>query len=170
LPHLNIEIKARVEDPKTIRDELHSLGADFIGTDHQVDTYFNVNSGRLKLREGNIENHLIYYERDDVAEPKQSVVTLFKNPANSNLKEMLIKTLGVLTVVDKKREIYFINNIKFHIDEVRGLGTFFEIEVIDKDGSVGKDKLLDQCNYYLKVFSINKDKLVDKSYSDLLIR
>lgn len=169
MSHLNIEIKARIEDPKTIRDRLCSIGADFIGTDHQVDTYFNVKSGRLKLREGKIENHLIYYEREDVTGPKQSVVTLFKNPVNSNLKELLINALGEMVVVDKKREIYFINNVKFHLDEVLGLGTFFEIEAIDKDGSLGKDKLLDQCNYYLKEFGITKDKLIDKSYGDLLL-
>jgi adenylate cyclase class 2 len=168
LPHLNIEIKARIEDLKTIRDQLRSLGAVFKGVDHQVDTYFNVNSGRLKLREGNIENHLIYYLRENSAEPKESVVSLYENHAGSNLKDILTKSLGVFVVVDKRREIYFINNVKFHLDEVKGLGAFFEIEATDKDGSVGKDKLLDQCNYYLKIFSISKNKLVDKSYSDLL--
>lgn len=168
MSRLNIEIKARIDDPNTIRNQLCALGADFIGTDSQVDTYFNVKSGRLKLREGKIENHLIYYERDDVTGPKQSEVTLFKNSANSNLKVILIKSLGIMTVINKQREIYFIDNVKFHLDEVSGLGAFFEIEAIDKDGIIGKDKLLDQCNHYLKVFGIKKEALVDRSYSDLI--
>ena len=34
--------------------------------------------------------------------------------------------------MDKKREIYFIHNVKFHIDNVKNLGTFIEIEAIDE--------------------------------------
>lgn len=59
----NIEIKAKSTQQDKIRKILKDLGADFKGTDHQIDTYFNVVSGRLKLREGNIENALIHYER-----------------------------------------------------------------------------------------------------------
>ena len=57
----NIEIKARSANHEKIRDFLKSHGADFKGIDNQIDTYFKVNKGRLKLREGTIENHLIYY-------------------------------------------------------------------------------------------------------------
>ncbi|NDC79066.1 MAG: adenylate cyclase, partial [Chitinophagia bacterium] len=56
---LNVEIKARCGDPSGIRKFLLNQGADFIGTDHQRDTYFHVPTGRLKLRRGNIENALI---------------------------------------------------------------------------------------------------------------
>ena len=47
---LNIEIKARCQNIDRIRTLLNEAGAEFKGTDHQVDTYFKVNSGRLKLR------------------------------------------------------------------------------------------------------------------------
>ena len=76
MPHLNVEIKARCPNHQTIRDILQSRHADFRGTDDQIDTYFKVNYGRLKLREGNIENALIYYDREDQEGPKQSSVTL----------------------------------------------------------------------------------------------
>ena len=69
---LNIEIKARCPDAKAIRSILQSRKADFKGIDHQVDTYFKVPFGRLKLREGNIENNLIYYDREDKKGPKKS--------------------------------------------------------------------------------------------------
>jgi len=169
LPHLNIEIKARTTEQDRIREILKSNNADFKGVDHQVDTYFKVHSGRLKLREGNIENHLIYYERENIAGPKKSIVMLYKSNPDSNLKEILIKSLGVLAEVDKRREIYFIGNVKFHLDNVVGLGTFVEIEAIDKHGSVGYDMLLEQCNYYLVLLHISKDDLIETSYSDLLL-
>ena len=50
MKHLNIEIKAKCSDHEKIRDLLKSCKADFKGLDHQVDTYFKANHGRLKLR------------------------------------------------------------------------------------------------------------------------
>lgn len=34
-------------------------------------------------------------------------------------------------MVDKRRKIYFIDNVKFHFDVVENLGTFIEVEAID---------------------------------------
>ena len=167
--HLNVEIKARCKDPGKIWDMLRSKAADFKGTDHQVDTYFNVKQGRLKLREGNIENHLIYYRRDDVSGPKRSEVFLYDN-VDKSLKDLLLNALGVLVVVDKRREIYFIDNVKFHIDAVEDLGSFIEIEAIDKDGSIGAEKLKQQCEFYMRLFGIEDVDLVDVSYSDMIIK
>ena len=170
MPHLNIEIKARCANPQAIRDILRSQGADFRGTDRQTDTYFNVSRGRLKLREGNIENALVYYEREDQQGPKQSQVTLYPTTPRSVLKEILTTSLGILVVVKKQREIYFIDNVKFHLDTVDGLGTFAEIEAIDKEGTIGKAQLLAQCHTFLGMFKISPSDLIAVSYSDLLLQ
>jgi len=170
MAHVNIEIKAKSTNQDIIREILKSKNADFKGIDHQIDTYFKVNNGRLKLREGKIENHLIHYQRENKEGPKQSDVTLFKSDPKSSLKEILTKALGILVVVDKKREIYFIDNVKFHIDIVEDLGTFVEIEAIDNDGTIGKDKLLEQCQFFLDLFKISQEDLISVSYSDLLLQ
>lgn len=167
---MNIEIKAKSNNQDMIREILQSKNADFKGVDHQIDTYFKVNFGRLKLREGNIENSLIHYQRENKEWPKQSDVTLFRYDQKSSLKEILTKALGVLVVVDKKREIYFIDNVKFHIDAVEGLGTFVEIEAIDNDGDIGKKRLLEQCQSFLDLFKIAQEDLISVSYSDLLLK
>lgn len=167
--HINVEIKARCNKQEIIREYLRKNKADFKGIDHQIDTYFNTSNGRLKLREGEIENCLIHYERSDQKEPKQSKVTLYTLHSGSTLKEVLTKALGILVVVDKKREIYFIENVKFHVDAVEGLGTFMEIEAIDEDGDIGKDKLNTQCQKYLKEMGIKDEDLISVSYSDLLL-
>jgi adenylate cyclase class IV len=60
--------------------------------------------------------------------------------------------------------------VKFHLDHVNNLGSFVEIEAIDSDGKIGKDKLLEQCNYYLKLFKIKQEDLISNSYSDLLLK
>jgi predicted adenylyl cyclase CyaB len=169
MAHINIEIKAKSNNQDAIREILQSQNADLKGIDHQIDTYFKVNNGRLKLREGEIENNLIHYQRESKQGPKQSDVTLFKSDPISSLKEILTKALGILVVVDKKREIYFIGNVKFHIDTVENLGSFVEIEAIDNDGTIGKDKLLEQCEFFLDLFKISPKDLISVSYSDLLL-
>lgn len=170
MTQLNIEIKAKSNNQDFVREVLKSLNAKFIGVDNQLDTYFKASFGRLKLREGNIENSLVHYDREDIQGPKRSNVTFYKSVDNSSLKEILTKALGILIAVDKTREIYFIENVKFHLDHVKDLGSFVEIEVIDSDGKIGKDKLLEQCNYYLNLFKIKQEDLISNSYSDLLLK
>jgi predicted adenylyl cyclase CyaB len=167
--HLNIEIKARSHNNVLIKDILVDRGADFKGIDHQIDTYFKVNFGRLKLREGNIENYLIHYSRINQEGPKQSNVILYKTSVGDSLKQILTESLGVLAVVDKKREIYFIENVKFHLDNVLNLGSFVEIEAIDKNLDIGKPKLLEQCNFYMDLLGIFQEDLISCSYSDMLL-
>ena len=163
------EIKAKCVDSSEIREILKAKNASFKGKDLQIDTYFKVSSGRLKLREGKIENNLIFYMREDNKGPKQSNVILYKTEPGSSLKALLTNALGILVVVEKEREIYFIDNVKFHIDRVESLGSFVEIEAIDKDGSIGIEELRKQCEDYLTLFKIEEKDLISRSYSDLLL-
>ncbi len=169
MKRLNVEIKARCDEHDKIRAYLRSRSADFKGIDHQIDTYFNAINGRLKLREGDIENHLIHYERSDQEGPKQSRIILYDSEPGSSLKEVLSRALGVLVVIDKKREIYFVGNVKFHIDTVENLGTFMEIEAIDDQGKFGLQELHEQCEFYLKELGIEEEDLISRSYSDMLL-
>ena len=167
---LNIEFKASTNKLAALETLLQKHSPWFIGEDHQIDTYFNVSIGRLKLREGNIENALIHYEREDFAGAKSSHVLLYQHQPDKILKEILIKTLGIKAVVDKKRKIYFINNVKFHFDTVKDLGTFVEVEAIDKDGTIGKEKLQAQCDEYAALFNIAKEDFCSLSYSDMILQ
>lgn len=94
---------------------------------------------------------------------------MYKQPGNG-LKVVLTQALGILTVVDKCREIYFLDNVKVHLDRVEGLGTFVEIEAIDEEGSIGETRLREQCEQYMALFEIAEDDLVKVSYSDMLLR
>ena len=167
--HINFEFKARAKEISKLEELLLKEQPLFIGEDRQIDTYFNVGNGRLKLREGNIENALIHYERTNTAAAKQSNVLLYQHQPDKSLKEILTKALGIKTIVDKKRRIYFIDNVKFHFDEVQQLGTFVEVEAIDKDGGMGVEKLKEQCTAYIELFNIEKKDFVAGSYSDLLL-
>lgn len=166
---LNIELKAHCHNPEFIEEILKQEKAKFHGTDFQTDTYFNTNEGRLKLREGNIENSLIFYHRDNKPGPKKSNVILYKPSPGKSLKEILTTANGVKVIVNKERKIYFIANIKFHIDRIEKLGSFVEIEAIDMEGNIGIEKLREQCQRYINKFSIEDRDLISESYSDLLL-
>jgi adenylate cyclase class 2 len=165
----NFEFKATCQHLNILEQKLLELNPLFIGEDHQVDTYFNVSVGRLKLREGNIENALIHYERKNTASAKQSNVLLYQHSPNVFLKNILIKALGIKTIVSKKRKIYFIENVKFHFDIVENLGTFIEVEAIDKNGNIGIDKLKEQCTFYIEFFNLKNEDFIENSYSDMMM-
>ena len=164
-----IEIKARCSNPSKVRQLLlQQLNIQFIGVDAQMDTYFKIPSGRLKLREGNIENSLIYYDRENKKDAKKSDVTLYKPTEVVSLKAVLLAALPTLIVVEKKREIYFIDHIKFHIDTLTTLGSFIEIEVIDATDAMDITKMKEQCQRYMELFDVQKEDLMENSYSDML--
>lgn len=165
----NFEFKAKVASLDRYEKKLLELNPDYKGLDHQIDTYFNVPHGRLKLREGNIENALINYDRDDIAGSKKSKVILYRYIPDPALKQILSHQFGVKIVVDKKRKIYFLENVKFHFDLVSGLGTFIEVEAIDNSGTISEEKLKEQCDFYFTYFGLGQEEIIDKSYSDLLI-
>lgn len=166
---LNVEFKARTTRLAELESVLQSFNPRFEGEDNQCDTYFHVPHGRLKLREGTIENALIHYHRNDVAGAKISEVILYQHQPGTTLKQALTAALGVKTVVQKSRRIFFVDNVKFHFDTVSGLGTFIEVEAIDTDGSIGQDQLKEQCLFYASLFSIGAQDYVAASYSDLLL-
>ena len=165
---LNFEFKARTTELDNLEKKFLKLLPKFMGEDNQTDTYFNVTKGRLKLREGNIENSLIWYERENTAGAKQSDVLLYHHDPDKTLKDILIKLHGIKVIVEKKRRIYFIDNVKFHFDTIAELGTFIEVEAIDKDGSLGIEKLKEQADKYAAFFNIQPEDFIGLSYSDML--
>ena len=165
MKRVNYELKARLKEESTVRAALKRLRARYVGTDHQVDTYFCVPRGRLKVREGRIENALIYYERPDSPRARRARIEMVLLPRRNSVKAILARALAVLVVVDKRREIYLVGNVKIHLDRVRGLGKFVEVEAVSRSG--GLAKIRQQARKFQKLFGIAPSDLVGQSYSDL---
>ena len=164
---LNFEFKAHLGDDARARTALRSLGARMLGTDHQIDTYFRVPQGRLKIRGGRIENALIYYQRANAARARSSTVELMPLPRRNAVRAILSRALGVLAVVDKRREIYFAGNVKIHIDNVRGLGKFVEVEAMTRSTEVRKVRA--QARRFQKLLGVSPADIVPLSYSDMVL-
>jgi adenylate cyclase class 2 len=168
MKHVNFEFKARLKNEQHIRATLKRLRARFLGRDRQVDTYFRVPQGRLKVREGRLENALIFYKRADASRPRRATIDLMLLPRRNSVRSILKNALKVLTVVDKRREIYFVGNVKIHLDRVRGLGRFVEVEAITHRGDLRRIRA--QARKFQKLFRIARADIVPQSYSDLILR
>ncbi len=165
---LNFEFKAFLRDAAHVRAVLKRHHARFLGTDRQVDTYFRVPAGRLKIREGRIENSLIFYRRNNFARARRSAVEMMLLPRRNSVRTILSSALEVLAIVDKRREIYFIGNVKIHLDRVRSLGAFVEIEAMTRTGDIRKVRA--QAAKFQKLFAIPSSDVVPLSYSDLILK
>jgi predicted adenylyl cyclase CyaB len=165
MKHVNFEFKARLKNAPYLRAVLKRLRARFVGTDHQVDTYFPVSRGRLKVREGRIENALIFYHRSNAPRARRAQIEMMLLPRRNSVRAILSAALGVLVVVDKRREIYFVGNVKIHLDRVRGLGKFVEVEAISRAADLKKIRA--QARRFQKLFQIADSDIVPESYADL---
>lgn len=168
MSHLNVELKARCDSLEAPRAVLVAAGARCVGTDHQVDLYYPCAHGRFKLREGTIEHALIHYERPNVDGIKPCAVTMTRLPAEVALADVLTAALGEPQRVAKVREIWYLDNVKIHLDRVDPLGTFLEIEALDLDGTRGEAALRAQCEELMARLGVDRSQLLALSYSDLL--
>lgn len=171
LPHdLTVEIKARCVDIDRARTIIQGLGAELLGREEQTDAFYNVPSGRLKLRVSEAERLLIGYDRPDTAGPKRCLVDLHPVDDPDSLHAVLAARLGVRTVVRKVRERWLLGNAKFHLDRVDGLGKFVEIEILGNRGQDSEDSLRTKCEKYMAELGIESDDLVEDAYADMLDR
>ena len=130
-PSRNIEIKARVRDPGRTLGLALGLGAEDRGEISQRDTYFTRARGRLKLREQEPgEDELIQYRRADEAGARTSSYRRVPAGSAAGLREALDAALGTLVVVEKRRRLLLLDEVRIHLDEVEGLGSFLELEAV----------------------------------------
>ena len=168
LPHRNLEFKAETESLEPLRANLRALEAEFSGRLHQIDTYFDVPKGRLKLRE--VEDYggtLVYYERPDAAESRYSHYQLCDIANHTPFKQMMSDVLGVKVIVEKNRELWIYGNTRIHLDEVFDLGEFIELETVIRDQSETEAQA--EHNYLKETLHIAAADLIPVSYSDLLL-
>jgi adenylate cyclase class 2 len=163
----NIEFKARCEDLRAVRDRLEELGVPLARRMRQVDTYFKVSSGRLKLREiDNDEAQLVQYDRPDESAARACEYTVVPVKDAAGLKKALSLALGVRVVVDKVRELYLWDHTRVHLDTVEELGTFIELETVVADQTL--EDAREECERIKAALMIKDADVLSGSYADLL--
>jgi len=127
----NIEIKAPISSLDAMARRAESLGAVNQGVLQQIDTFFNVPIGYLKLRE--IEGRgaeLIAYAREAGSGPRASDYVVAPIADAAPVALALTQCLGVRGRVEKARALYLWKHTRIHLDQVTGLGTFLELETV----------------------------------------
>jgi adenylate cyclase, class 2 len=164
----NIEIKARLAGLDNARTIAAELATRREGVQHQIDSYFHCPHGRLKLRQiDGLSAHLVWYSRPDEPGPKASDYLLVPVANPETLKAALGSALGVRTIVDKRREIFLWHNVRIHLDEVKGLGTFLEFEAVlgpGVDAAQGRAQLAE----LIGRFGLGPADLISGSYADMI--
>ena len=164
----NVEIKARLRDPKAVEERAARLSDGPKQLLDQEDTFFHAPAGRLKLRVvPNRPGELIFYRRDDAAGPKMSEYYIHRTQDPATLRDLLARACGVRAVVRKRRTLYLIGRTRVHLDEVEGLGAFLELEVILEDGETGEEGEA-VANDLLKRLGVPPEDRVAGAYVDLL--
>jgi len=163
----NIEIKARVPDESHVRDYMRARG-----TQHEIqyqrDVFFHASNGRLKVRcfrDGT--GVLVAYDRPDSVGPKLSDYTLAPIADAASCELALTRSLGVRGIVEKQREIAIVGQTRIHLDEVRDLGLFLELEVVLRPG---QDRAAGEsiANKLMHELKIEPGDLLENAYIDML--
>ena len=166
----NIEIKARIQDPDRLRELVEKLCDTPGEVLLQEDTFFHTPRGRLKLRVlAPDRGQLIYYERENASGPKPSNYNISPTSDPDSLKTVLSAGLGVRGVVRKRRLVYVVGNTRIHLDEVEGLGSFLELEVVLSPGEspeAGKSMATE----LMGKLGIQESDLIEVAYIDLVVK
>lgn len=162
-------MKARDGDRAQSLALCEALGADDRGELIQRDTYFNVATGRLKLREErDAAAHLISYVRADEPQERLSRYRIVEVEDAEGLKAALSESLGARAVVCKRRRLFLWRDVRIHLDWVDGLGDFLEFEAVAHEQSDLADER-QKVQQLWDAFGIRSEDLLDRSYSDLIL-
>ena len=164
----NVELKARVSSFEQALCTARRVSNSYLGRLHQKDTYFRCRHGRLKLREVRDQpGELIWYQRASVVEARKSDYHVIPVQNCRDLSDCLAAADGIRVVVCKLREVFLVNNVRIHIDQVEFLGNFLEFEAV-LNTAVEEVAGYEQLNHLKNEFKISSSDLVASSYGDIL--
>lgn len=163
----NLELKAKVDDLEVVRDRVRALRARRQGEERQVDRYYVVPRGRLKLRESTFDGaHLIAYLRPEDARVCDARFHRLPVEDPDGLAETLATMLEEGPRVEKRREVWWRDDVRIHLDRVEGLGAFVELEArVDAIGD--RDEAADRLETVADALGIEPDGVVNGSYGEM---
>jgi adenylate cyclase class IV len=178
----NLEIKAKLPDAAGALRRAAELSGPPHSVERQVDTYFTAPRGRLKLRRRWIAPEprvgaepdreqpceLIAYGRPDAGGARRSDYLLLPLPPECRVEDVLALATGLDARVEKIRTVFLHDNVRIHLDEVEGLGSFLELEAI-LDGSCDENAAAEKIARLRAHLEIRDEHLLAGSYREMIL-
>ncbi len=161
----NLEIKVNLTSHKEVKEIINKNKIPFKELLLQKDIYYKVDKGLLKLRIENGKQTLIFYDRNEKSKKRWSDYHLLEIE-NADANKYLKRFLDVVTIVNKKRELYLYKNTRIHLDYVKGLGCFLELETRVINGLTDAEK---RFKFMMDLLKLRDKKEIWASYKDLLL-
>lgn len=161
----NLEIKVKLTSFNKVKDILRQIGAVETSQLEQKDVYYKHKPALLKLRCENGRTQLIQYKREETKTDRFSDYTYIELPRDA--EKFLSGVLQVEAVVEKSRELYLYKNTRIHLDKVKGLGSFLELETLVLNGKADARK---RFNELVAMLGLDVKNQLLCSYRDLLIK
>jgi adenylate cyclase class IV len=165
----NIELKAYARHYEALRERAATLSDQAPLSYRQLDSFYSVPQGRLKLRrfDDGAPAELIHYQRDDTQGPRVSFYMRSPVTDADATHTLLSAALGTRGNVSKERLVYLVGRTRIHLDRVDGLGDFIEIEVVldeEEEESDGER----EAHRWLAELGVPAEDHVPNAYIDLL--
>jgi adenylate cyclase class IV len=161
----NIELKARCADLEEAKRRALQFGARPEADLNQIDTYFNVPVGRLKIRQiGPGHAELIAYHRDNNAMTRASDYLIAPLADAASMIRVLSMVLGERGQVRKRRQLLLWRNVRIHLDSVEDLGGFIELEAVVSNAF---DENASRDNLQQMALQLKMTDPIGVSYADL---
>jgi len=162
---INLELKTKLKSHIKVLKILNSIGAENKGILNQKDVYYSVSKGLLKLRIENGNESLIYYNRSEKSKNRWSDFDYIQF-AESGGEKMFNKIFEIETTVQKKRQLFLYDNTRIHLDMVKSLGKYLELETLVINGKPDAQK---RFKHILDLLELKDLAEIRKSYRDLMI-
>ncbi len=146
---LEVEIKARCNDLDAVKHSIIDMGGQYISTEEEDDSYFNhpardfgSTDEALRIRKAYTAYYLTYKGPKLGGKTK----TRFEKEVqiyDAQAMQEILQKLGFILYgrVQKKREVYLLNEITICCDYVKDLGTFVELEMINNNREEAEKRL-----------------------------
>ncbi len=130
----------------------------------QKDIYYKNKNSLLKLRIENRKNFLIKYNRDEKRKRWSDYQIL--ELKGENVGNYLSQIFTVTAIVEKTRKLYLYKDTRIHLDIVKKLGKFLELETVVTNN---KQKAEREFNEVIALLKLDTSKQIRAAYRDLLL-
>ncbi len=163
----NIELKVQLVDRAAVETALSTLGANCEWTRKQRDTFYDVPTGWLKLREAeDAPPELMSYHRAAETDPRPSDYEVRTLDDANAWHRLLAHVLPVRGVVAKERTLWLWRHTRVHLDQVENLGSHLELETV-LDG-IDEKQGFDENAHVIEALGIARAPRLSVPYLELL--